>query len=152
MSNSDCGVAKHQAPTKEMPGELSVAIVSRCAWTLHNFRKSLIDRLSNAGARVVALGSELDGFGVRLNAAGVDFQHIPVPLRGLDPMGDLRLFAWLFRLMRRERPAVVHLFTIKPVIYGTLAAAAAGVPRRVCTITGLGHAFTDGGWAMRHNA
>jgi glycosyltransferase involved in cell wall biosynthesis len=68
-----------------------------------------------------------------------------VPLRGLSPLGDLKLLWSFYRQLRRAQPAVFHAFTIKPVIYGTLAAVLAGVPRRVCTITGLGHAFTESG-------
>lgn len=127
----------------------TTVIASRCAWTLHNFRRNLIARVSGDGTPVVALGVELDGFGAKLRAQGVDFRPVPVPMRGVDPLGDARLLWAFYRRFRRLKPRVAHMFTIKPVVYGTLAAAFAGVPVRICTVTGLGHAFTEAGWAVR---
>ncbi|WP_297099318.1 glycosyltransferase family 4 protein [Thermomonas sp.] len=50
----------------------------------------------------------------------------------------------MWRLMRKLRPHVTLPYTIKPVIYGSLAAWLAGVPRRFALVTGLGYAFTGG--------
>jgi glycosyltransferase involved in cell wall biosynthesis len=136
--------AQLSADTQAAP----VVIASRCAWTLYNFRRNLMGRLAG-GRPVIAVGAELDGFGERLRREGFDFRPLPVPLHGLDPLGDIKLFVSFHALFRRQRPQVAHFFTIKPVIYGTLAAAAAGVPLRVCTVTGLGHAFTDGAPLVR---
>ncbi len=119
-----------------------IAVVSRCARTLYNFRKSLAQEARNVGAQVLMVGAETDGFGERLRSDGFEFRHVPVSLRGLDFLGDLRLFFAFVHLFRAFRPEVVHAFTIKPAIYATLAAAIAGVPVRVVTITGLGHSFT----------
>lgn len=129
-----------------------VVIASRCAWNLHNFRRNLIHRTKERGASVVALGAELGDFSTRLRDQAVDFRPIPLPIKGLSPLGDFKLTIALFLQFRRLRPRVAHMFTIKPVIYGTLAAAAAGVPVRICTITGLGHAFIDAGPWVRFTA
>lgn len=124
-----------------------VAILSRCAWTLFNFRTSLIKATAQCGAEVIALGAGDDGFDVHLRNAGIDFRSLPVSRRGLDPAADISLFFKLIYEMRRVRPAIVHCFTIKPAIYGILAAWMCRVPVRVATITGLGHAFTTAdGW------
>ncbi len=61
---------------------------------------------------------------------------------GVSPLADLRLVLHLVRLFRRQQPDLVLGYTIKPAIYGTLAAWLAGVPRRFALITGLGYAFT----------
>jgi hypothetical protein len=127
----------------------SIVIGSRCAWTMHNFRGNLIRRLRRQGWQIVAVGADLDGFETKLRDEAIDFRTVPLPMTGVSLVGDLRLFWSLLKLFRQVRPQVSHMFTIKPVIYGTLAAAAAGVPRRVCTVTGLGHAFTDGGRLVR---
>jgi len=126
-----------------------VAVVSRCARTLHTFRRSLIHSLNAAGAQVVALGSAGEGYESLLESEGIRFQHVPVSPRGVDPLGDLRLLATFVRLFRRARPDVMHAFTIKPAIYATLAAAWAGVPKRIVTVTGLGHAFTTASGFVR---
>lgn len=118
-----------------------VFIASRCAWTLYNFRRSLIQRAANAGLDVSALGAGGDGYDDTLRGEGVNFVSIPLSMRGLDPLRDARLLLNLAAMFYRQRPALVHSFTIKPAIYATLAAWLARVPVRVVTITGLGHAF-----------
>lgn len=126
-----------------------VCIVSRCARTLFNFRRHLIEDIARAGASVTALGAAGDGFEARLREHGIAFEHIPVGQRSVDPVADLRLVRQLVRRFRAERPHVVHTFTIKPAIFGTLAAWMARVPVRIVTITGVGHAFTTAGFAIR---
>lgn len=126
-----------------------IVIVSRCSWTMHTFRLSLIRSLMERGCAVKAVGAGGDGYDLKLLAAGVDFEDVPVSRRGISPLNDLWLLLRLVVLFRRVRPQVFHGFTIKPVIYGTLAAAITRVPVRVVTITGLGHAFTTASGALR---
>lgn len=67
--------------------------------------------------------------------------HYPLERKGLNPFQDAASLAALVRLMRIERPDWLFATTIKPVIYGCLAARLAGVPHVYATITGLGYAF-----------
>ncbi|MBU2488620.1 MAG: glycosyltransferase family 4 protein [Proteobacteria bacterium] len=127
-----------------------ILLVSRCAWTLYNFRAGLMRSLKGQGWQVVAAGAGGDGYEDRIRDLGIPFHALPLDMRGMNPLTDLRYLASLVALFRRERPDVVHHFTIKPVIYGGVAARLAGVPRVVNTITGLGYAFTgDRGWLTR---
>jgi len=128
---------------------MRIVIVSRCARTLYVFRRSLIERAMNAGSDVAAIGASGDGFEDRLRAAKIHFESAPISFSGLAPFADMGLLANLTRRFRRERPDVVHSFTIKPAIFATLAAALAGVPVRVVTITGLGYAFTSASGPLR---
>jgi glycosyltransferase involved in cell wall biosynthesis len=68
---------------------------------------------------------------------------LPMTRKGTNPWSELRAILGYFRLYREQRPELVHHFTIKPVIYGTLAARLAGVPVIVNSITGLGYVFTS---------
>jgi len=79
-----------------------------------------------------------------LSSMGVVTHDIPLQRSGTSARSDLWLFWSLFALMRRIRPGVVLGYTIKPVVYGLLAAWIARVPRRFALITGLGYAFTSG--------
>jgi glycosyltransferase involved in cell wall biosynthesis len=126
-----------------------ILIISRCARTLYIFRRSLIAEASKAGAEVIGLGAGGDGFEERLERSGVRFEHIPIAVRSVDLLADIGLLVCLVRKFRQIEPAVVHSFTVKPAIFATLAAWLAGVPRRVVTITGLGHAFTTAGPLVR---
>jgi glycosyltransferase involved in cell wall biosynthesis len=67
----------------------------------------------------------------------------PLNRTGMNPLQDLRTVMALVRILRRLRPDVVLPYNIKPVIYGTLAAALVGVPQRITLIEGLGYAFID---------
>ena len=98
-----------------------IAVLSRCARTLASFRLTLMQELQAAGADVVGFGAA-DGNERRLADAGLRFRSLPVSLRSLDPGSDLRLLGQLLRELRRLRPHVMHAFTIKPAIYGTLMA------------------------------
>ena len=126
-----------------------VLLVSRCAWTLWNFRTGLIRSLQHRGD-VVLGGGASDEFEPKLKHLGIDFVSLPVSRRPVDPWADCVLLWSLFRWYRRERPDIVHHFTIRPVIYGSVAAWLAGVPKIVNTITGLGTVFGDGErWWLR---
>lgn len=125
-----------------------VWIVSRCSWTLYNFRLGLIRGLQSQNIPTLTMGAKRNGFEGKLRDTGVSFEELPVAGRGINPLMDLRLLTRLFYLMRRRRPALVHLFTIKPVIYGGLAARFTGVPA-IVTVTGLGYVFTSGNRLLR---
>jgi len=128
-----------------------IAVVSRCAWTLYNFRAGLIRALMREGANVITGGAGGDGFEDKVRRLGVPFFELPVDKRGVNPAADLRLMFCLYRWYRLESPRIVHHFTIKPVIYGSMAAKAARVPVIINTVTGLGYVFTDQGRAWLSN-
>ncbi len=73
---------------------------------------------------------------------GITLHEIRLKRTGTNPLADMATLAELWRLMRRIRPDYVMGYTIKPVIYGSLAAWLVGVPNRFSLITGLGYAFT----------
>ncbi len=68
---------------------------------------------------------------------------LPVNKKGINPLADFRLICCLYWWYCKERPEIVHHFTIKPVIYGSIAARLANVPRIINTVTGLGYVFND---------
>ena len=76
------------------------------------------------------------------------FTHHPVPLsrRGLNPVAEIGTLWSLFRLYRRLSLALIHHVTIKPVLYGGIAARLAGTPAVVSAVTGLGYVFIRRGW------
>ncbi len=84
---------------------------------------------------------------------GFTYHVLPLSRSGRNPLAEFRSLWALFRLMRRTRPALVHLVTIKPVLYGGLMARLAGVPAVVAAISGLGTVFVAqegrGAWLRR---
>jgi len=75
------------------------------------------------------------------------FVHHPIPLsrRGMNPVAEMRALRGLARLFTELRPDVVDCATIKPVLYGGIAATYAGVPGLVQSVMGLGHVFAARG-------
>ena len=81
----------------------------------------------------------------RIAAHGLTHHVVPMTRSGKQPLQELRTIWSLWRLFRRLRPALVHLVTIKPVLYGGIAARMAGVPAMVSAISGLGFVFVAQG-------
>ncbi|WP_313696554.1 glycosyltransferase family 4 protein [Achromobacter sp.] len=84
-----------------------------------------------------------------IQALGMTHHPIPMTRSGKHPLQELGTLLALVRLFRRLRPDVVHLVTIKPVLYGGIAARIARVPGMVAAISGLGFVFLSNSLKMR---
>lgn len=124
---------------------MHIAVVAGFAPSLVNFRGPLLAALVQRGHRVTALAppDEPGAPEVReaLRALGVELLRFPMQRGGVDPLRDARTLLALRRAFLELRPDLVLSYTIKPVIYGSLAAWWAKVPRAASLITGLGYAF-----------
>ena len=122
---------------------MKLVLFANTDWYLWNFRRSLAVALRDAGHEVLLISP--DGpYGERLAGLGLRWQPVPMDRRSLNPLREAMLLWHLLRLFRRERPALVHGFTIKCAVYGSLAARLAGVPARVNAVAGMGYVFTSG--------
>jgi glycosyltransferase involved in cell wall biosynthesis len=121
----------------------TVVIGANSAWNIVNFRGALIEGLRTAGWRVIALAPD-DGSAARLSALGAEFLPIRIDSSGTSVLRDARLFADYWAVLRRLRPRAFLGFTVKPNIYGSLAARLLGV-RTINNISGLGTAFMGPG-------
>ncbi len=120
--------------------------------SLIKFRGPLIEALSAEGCQVHVAVPGLDadsGIASRLSELGVAVHDIPLQRTGLNPLKDLSALLALRKLMRRIGADYVLGYTIKPVIYGSLAAWLSGVRHRFALITGLGYAFTGEATGLR---
>ena len=123
---------------------MRILIIAGMAESLINFRKPLMISLLDKGLEVHVAAPELSLNQVvmeELNALGVVMHDIPMQRTGMNPLADLLTLLNLWHLMRRIKPRYVLGYTIKPVIYGMLAAGLARVHQRFALITGLGFAF-----------
>lgn len=116
-----------------------VLISANSGWNLARFRKELIETLVSDGYEVHAAASD-DGHGDQILALGASFHALPINSSGLSPWDDARLLVCYRRLMREVRPGAFLGFTVKPNIYGSLAAAGLGIGT-INNISGLGTAF-----------
>lgn len=136
--------------TMSMSSPKSVFIVANTLFTVVNFRSELIASLQSRGYRVVvlcpslcSLSSKEESVEKQLNGMGV--KHVPINLsrQGIDVFAEFRLVRQLYKAFRFYRPYAVFSYTIKPVIYASLAAKLASVTKISSNITGLGYVFTD---------
>jgi glycosyltransferase involved in cell wall biosynthesis len=121
-----------------------VAITLNTAWNIYNFRLGLMKKLRDKGYEVIAIAPE-DDFVTKIEEEG--FKFIPIKnlsRKGTNPINDFKLALELHRIYKREKVDLVLQYTIKPVIYGILAAKFANV-KSINTLTGLGYSFLSSG-------
>ena len=126
-----------------MPNK-KIFINSNMIWTISQFRLGLIKAFIKAGYEVVC-AADTDDFSMlsemKLAEAGARFIRLPLSRKSINPLQDLWYIVLLRRVLRRERPDLVINFTVKPIVYGSLAAHSLGIPSFAVT-TGLGFVFT----------
>jgi glycosyltransferase involved in cell wall biosynthesis len=126
---------------------MKVIICLNTAWNLVNFRAGLIRALVAAGYEVVAVAPN-DKYAAGLKALGCRFVPLHMENGGTNPVQDA-LLTWRFvRLLARERPDVYLGYTVKPNVYGSLAAHMLRIPV-INNIAGLGAVFIKDGWLVQ---
>ncbi len=122
------------------PRRDKLLFVVNADWFFVSHRLPLALACRDAGFDVAVCAGETDARS-RIEDAGFRFHPLPIHRGGTRPIQELETVAELVRVYLRERPDVVHHVTIKPVIYGSLAARALGVRGIVNAVSGLGYAF-----------
>jgi glycosyltransferase involved in cell wall biosynthesis len=124
---------------------MKIAVVSNGANSLLNFRGPLMVEMVRRGHEVLAFAPDHDSRTSReLLAIGVRPVGFSITRSGTGALREFGSIFELTRLFRRHRPDLVFSYFLKPVIYSTIAAWLARVPRRYGLIAGLGFAFTEG--------
>ena len=125
-----------------------VVLSANNCWNLINFRGPLLTGLQAAGYRLVAF-APLDSHSDELRRRGVEVRSVPIARSGMNPVTDVRLLIRYVRMLRALRPAAYCAFTIKPNVYGAIAARIAGVPA-INNVTGLATPYLSKGlvWAV----
>lgn len=119
-------------------------IIASYPGSILKFRGSLIQSLQKKGFEIHIAAPEFDNHPEEvktLKKLGYTLHDIPMQRTGTNPLKDAIAISSLYLIMKRIKPDYVMAYTIKPVIYGTLAAWAAQIPNRYALITGLGYAF-----------
>lgn len=107
---------------------------------LINFREDVINSYAKAGNRVILVAPNNREY----NPEFPNIKYIPIEVDrgGMNPIRDMKYFMNLYRIYRKERPNYIFHYTIKPNIYGSLAAAILKIPS-TAMIAGLGYVFTS---------
>lgn len=125
----------------------SIVFCANAAWNLVNFRAPVIRALIADRFRVVAVTPADEHVG-RLREMGCEWRDMPMDNKGTSPVADGALFLRLLTLLREIKPAAFLGYTIKPNVYGVLAARLLGIPT-FPNVSGLGTAFIKENWVTR---
>ena len=110
------------------------------SWYFHSHRLPLALAAKEAGHEV-AVATRRGGRAAEIEAAGIRLLPFEMDRQGMNPLKELSTVLRLAWLLRRERPELVHLVALKPVLLGNLAARLAGVEHRVSAVAGMGFLF-----------
>ena len=119
---------------------LRIGMVANTGFYLRQFRLGVLKRLKADGHEVVIISGS-DVHSAALISAGYHVEHVDIDSHGASPVRDIRLVAQLRRVYRARRLDIVFHHTIKPNLFGTMAARMVGVPS-VAVLSGLG-SFAD---------
>ena len=121
---------------------MKIVLFSNTDWYLYNFVSSFAISLRKTGYEVI-LVSPSGPYGQRLQALGFRWFAAPMQRKSFNPWSELRFLVWFVRFLRRERVTLLHAFTIKCVIYASLAARSCQGIARAASVSGLGYSFTN---------
>ncbi|WP_136621050.1 MULTISPECIES: glycosyltransferase family 4 protein [Mesorhizobium] len=131
-----------------MPAVRNTIVISiNTSWNVFNFRKGLIEALRSHGHDVVIMAPR-DEYSSLIAAMGCRYVELEMDNSGTSPLRDMVLLWRYWRLLRRERPLAFVGFTIKPNVFGSIAANLNGIAV-INNISGLGTAFVRGGLLLR---
>jgi len=127
-----------------------IVVLASLAESLIHFRGPLLKEMVSKGHQVIGCAPDApDNVISTLQEMGVAYQNVRLQRVGMSPLQDALTLLDLFRIYRRIKPDIVLSYTIKPVVYGSLAAKLAKVPQVFSIITGLGYTFSVSGFKGR---
>lgn len=128
---------------------MKILIVSPKNKTVFNFRGDLIREMIALGHDVTVVGPNRDYVEDVLALGISEFIETKMVKDNTSITGDLAYLKMLIRVMKEKKPDLVFGYTIKPVIYGSMAAKIAGVKKIYAMVTGLGRVYASGGLKAR---
>lgn len=117
-----------------------IALIGNTAWSMNNFRRGLIQQLNQSGYKTIVL-APYDESAKKLEQI-TEYHDINIDRKGVNPLVDLKLIYNLQRTYKTLNLDFILHYTIKPIIYGSVAARLAKIPSIAIT-TGLGYAFLN---------
>ena len=122
----------------------SLAVVASTDVRIGRLYKPILRELVNAGVKVYAVAPPGDAV-AEIEDVGAEFVPWHLDRRSLNPLSNIWRVFTLIHIYSRIKPDVVHHYTVKPNLYGALAAWWCAVPVTFTGITGLGQLFSPGG-------
>ena len=119
----------------------TVMIVVNTSWNIYNFRLNLMHSLREEGFRVIALAPK-DEYSKKLEKEGFEWINLPFNNRSTNPINEMLQIKYFYKIYKNIMPDMILHYTIKPNIYGTLAAKILDIPM-INNVSGLGTIFLN---------
>lgn len=128
---------------------MKIIFCDNTLWGLVNFRGEVIRHFLEMGHQVVLIAPEKEDQQMRTTIPdGVRYIPVAMGRTSINPVKDIRYFFKLLSVFRKEKPDYIFNFTIKPNIYGSIAAKIVGC-RSTAMMAGLGYIFINDNWLLR---
>lgn len=130
----------------EVENKMKFLMISSFLPSVLNFRGKLLEAIHHQGHEIHIIAPDLELFQPemdKLKSFGYSVYSVEMQRTGTNPIADIKTLFEIYKITKKIKPDYVLSYTIKPVIYGTLAAYLAKVPNRFSLITGLGYAFQN---------
>lgn len=126
---------------------MKIVLISNSAQSILNFRGKLIDSFHSKGLQVIVLipRSEDKDIIKKIQKKGCIVDSFYLNRAGINVINDFKSFVNILFLLRKYKPNFLLSYTIKPVIYGSIAAKISGISNTYSLVTGLGYAFNNVG-------
>lgn len=121
---------------------MKILFSGNTAWSMYNFRRKIFEFCINSGIEVLVTAPEDNIFSKKITEMGCKFIPVNLSRKGTNPIKDYNLYLSYKKILKEEKPDGCFFYTIKPNIYGGMAAGKLGVPFITIT-TGLGYIFNN---------
>lgn len=125
----------------------TIAIVINTSWNIYNFRLGLLLALQKEGYKIVAIAPR-DDYSDKLEKMGFEYYSISINNKGTNPAEEIALVYAFYKLYKQVAPDILLQYTIKPNIYGSMAAGMLGIPV-ISNISGLGTVFLNDSFSSK---
>ncbi|NOR17802.1 glycosyltransferase, partial [candidate division WOR-3 bacterium] len=125
-----------------MASNLKIIVAGLSTWYLYHYRLRLLRSLVSKGFQVLTLASA-DSYQKRIESHGVKHIKVDIVRTGINPLQEINLLHQFLKVYKKHKPDIVQHFTIKVIIYGSIAAKIVGVKHIYNAITGLGYSYSS---------
>lgn len=116
-----------------------IVITSNTSWFIYNFHLTLLKSLQKNGYSIAVMAPR-DDFSEKFEPMGMEYHEIKMNNKGTNPIEDVKLIFDFYKLYKKISPSAILQYTIKPNVYGSIAAGMLKIPV-ISSITGLGTVF-----------
>lgn len=120
---------------------MKIILISPKNRTVYNFRGDLVKEIIDNGHEVLVTGPDYTDVD-KIHELKAEFVQIPMNKNGTNIFKDIKYLYRLYKLFKKEKPDITLGYTVKPVVYGAIAAKLSGVKNINCMVTGAGYTLT----------